>query len=221
MLPGRPGATFPALVLALALAAMACGAPVETTTPVAPTIAPTKAISPGLPATEPPATNPAATDPAATLAPPSPAGDVVQDPSLLEILPAAINGIPVVLEEQGFADAAAVPDFAANVEAAAYGLVVDGEDLGSAVVARLDPGIYSEAFYRSWRDTYNEGACGQSGGVVGNAESQLGERTVYIGTCAGGLRTYHAWLEGRGVIVSAFSLGDRRFGELLMAGLRP
>jgi hypothetical protein len=83
------------------------------------------------------------------------------------------------------------------------------------------PGTWSEAWFRDWRDSYDEGACGQAGGVAGNAEAALGGRTVYIGTCAGGLRTYHAWLEGRGLLVSAFSVGKGRYGERLMAGLRP
>ena len=75
--------------------------------------------------------------------------------------------------------------------------------------------------FRDWRDTYNEGACGQAGGVAGNAQADLGGRTVYIATCAGGLRVYHAYLPERGVIVSLLSVGERRFGEQLMGGLRP
>ena len=89
------------------------------------------------------------------------------------------------------------------------------------MVAQLVPGTFSEAFFRDWRDSYDEGACGQAGGVAATAETELGGRTVYITTCAGGLRTYHAWVEERGAVVSAFSLGERRFGEQLMAGLRP
>jgi hypothetical protein len=57
--------------------------------------------------------------------------------------------------------------------------------------------------------------------VLGNAEAQLGGRTTYITSCAGGLLVYHAYLEGQGVVVSLFSLGDRRFGEQIMKGLRP
>ncbi len=198
----------------LVLAAAGCAAPVETAKgppPPPPTIAP--ATSPEAPAvTQPPAASPIA---------PTPAGAVVEDPTLLAVLPADVAGVPVTHEALAFTEAATDPAFAGNVEAAAFAVAVDGADLASAVVARLNPGVYSEAFFRDWRDTYDEGACGQAGGVVGNAETQLGEQAVYIGTCAEGLRTYHAWLADRGVVVSAFSLGDRRFGELLMAGLRP
>ncbi len=210
-------------VLALALAA--CGAPADpSTTP--PTTAPTEAISPATepPATEPPATEPVspdATTPAESLDVPTPAGAVIEDPSLLSVLPSDVGGVVVAHEAQAFTDAAGDKAFATNVRSAAFAVAVDGENLASAVVAKLNPGTYSDAFFRDWRDSYNEGACGQAGGLVGNAESQLGEQTVYIGSCAGGLRTYHAWVESRGVIVSAFSLGDRKLGELLMAGLRP
>ena len=151
----------------------------------------------------------------------SPPGVAVEDPSLIAVLPAAVVGQPVVLESQAFVDALADPAFAANVEAAVFGVVVAGNDLSSAMVARPVPGVWSEAWFRDWRDSYDEGACGQSGGVAGNAEAVLGGQTVYIGTCAGGLRTYHAWLEGRGLLVSAFSVGEGRYGERLMAGLRP
>ncbi len=49
----------------------------------------------------------------------------------------------------------------------------------------------------------------------------MGGRTVYVTSCAGGLLVYHAYLPDRGVVISLFSLGDRRFGEQLMSDLRP
>ncbi len=158
----------------------------------------------------------------ASVSPPSPGGgDVVLDPSLLEVLPADIDGIPVTAEDQAFAEAASDPAFRRNVARAAFPIVVSGSDLASGVVAQLIGDRYNEQFFRDWRDSYDDGACGQSGGVASNAETDLGGRTVYIGTCAGGLRTYHTWIESRGVIVSLFSIGESRFGERLMDGLRP
>lgn len=118
-------------------------------------------------------------------------------------------------------DALSDPDFAANVQAAVFATVVAADDLASGVVARLRPGVYSDGFFRDWRDTYDKGACGQAGGVVGNAEAQLGGRTVFITSCAGGLLVYHAYVAERDVVVSLFSVGARRFGEQLMEGLRP
>jgi hypothetical protein len=209
-------------LLALTLAASACGGPAVTPS-VPATAAPTEAISPGLPATEPPATEPPATAPpgATPSAATVPAGAVIEDPSLLAVLPPDVGGIKVAHEPAAFADAAGDKAFASNVQSAAFAVAVDGENLASAVVARLNPETYTETFFREWRDSYNDGACGQSGGLVGNAETRIGDQAVFIGSCAGGLRTYHAWVESRGVIVSAFSLGDRKLGELLMEGLRP
>lgn len=212
-----------ALALALAVAPAACAAPA----PVVPI--PATSASPGAIASPPPA--PAAS-PAESAVPASPGastpgpasaspGGAVEDPSLLAVLPAEVAGQPVVLESQAFVEAMADPAFASSIEAAAFGIVVAGNDLASAVVARRVPGELPDAWFRDWRDSYNEGACGQSGGVAGNAEADIGGRTVHIATCAGGLRTYHAWLEDRGLLVSAFAVGEQRFGELLMAGLRP
>jgi hypothetical protein len=146
---------------------------------------------------------------------------VVEDLSLLRLLPADVAGVTIQQETVAFAEAASDPAFAANVEAAAFFVTVDSSDLASGVVARLRPGVFSDAFFRDWRDTYNEGACAQAGGVAGNAEAELGGRTAYITSCAGGLLAYHAYVEGQGVIVSLISVGERRFGEHLMRDLRP
>jgi hypothetical protein len=179
--------------------------------------------APASPSAGPPTTAPTGT-PAATAAPsPSPTrtGDVIEDPSLLDILPEAVDGAAVVVEPDSFTDAAADPAFRESVAAAAFAVVADGTDLASGVVARPVAGRFSEAFFRDWRTTYDEGACGQAGGVAGTAETELGGRTVHITTCRGGLRVYHAYVAERGVIVSLFSMGERRFGERLMEGLRP
>ena len=190
----------------------ACGPTTPTPTLAAPTAAPSTA---------------APSTPAATSMPSGPAsvgtsGGAVEDPTLLGILPATVDGVDVTLEHQAFLDAVATdPGFVHNVKGAAFGVAVSGTDLVSGVVAELVPGVYSDAFFRDWRDTYDAGACSQAGGVTGNAETQIGDRTVYIGSCGGGLRTYHVWIPERGTIVSAFALGDKRLGEALMEGLRP
>ena len=163
----------------------------------------TAAISPGLPSR-------------------LPGVDVVMDPTLVQILPAAIGAARVEIEPESFAEAVSDPSFVTSVDAAAFAIVVEAEDLASGVVAHLRPDVFSEAFYRSWRDSYDEGACAQAGGVAGHAEVGLeDDRTMYVTTCVGGLRVYHAYVAEREVIVSLFSLGDRRFGEQLITGLRP
>ncbi len=201
-------------IAAIAIVAAACGS-----TPVASPQTPVALATPSAAPSTPPGSAPTGPSdaPGATAA----GTRVAFDEALLRFLPPDIEGVAVVPEPDAFAVAAADPDFARNVEAAAFAVAVDGEDLASGVVAKLRPGVYDEAVFRDWRDTYNEGACGQAGGVAGNAQAELGGRTVYIATCGGGLHVYHAYLPERGVIVSLFSLGDRRFGEQLMSGLRP
>lgn len=159
--------------------------------------------------------------PPGSIAPSPGAGDVIADASLLDVLPPDIDGTPVAAEDEAFAAAADDPAFRRNVARAVFPIIAAGEDLASGVVAELVPNRYTEDFFRSWRDSYNVGACDQAGGVASNAEAELGGRTVYIATCTGGLRVYHAWLEERGIIVSLFSLGEARLGERLMADLRP
>ena len=51
------------------------------------------------------------------------------------------------------------------------------------------------------------------------SETEIGGRLAYIGTCFGGARTYHTYLEEQGFIVSITATGERRFGELILAGL--
>ncbi len=209
----RPAAT--AGIVALALFLAACG---SSTPSAPPSLRPTAAapasasVAPSTPA---PSSVPASGSAA------SPGASLVLDETLLSILPADVDGVPVTQEPDSFAQAAADPDFAKNVGSAAFGIAVDGTDLASGVVAHLRPGRYSDGLFRDWRDTYDAGACAQAGGVAGNAQADIGGRTVYITTCGGGLRTYHAYVPERDVIVSVFSLGDRHFGEQLMGGLRP
>jgi hypothetical protein len=217
--PGAAGARGAVWLLALVVTSAAVlGACGPATGPSTPEPLATHGPAPA------PSTAAAPTAAAATSTAPRPTlggGATVLDASLLAILPADVAGAAVEQEAQSFTDAASDPAFAASVEAAVFAVVVDAGDIASGVVARLRPGVYSDAFFRDWRDTYDAGACAQAGGVVGHAEAQLGGRTTYITSCAGGLRTYHAYLDGPGILVSLFSLGERRFGEQIMAALRP
>ena len=204
-----------AVLATLALVVAACGpAPVGTTTPPVASPATTPSPTPG--------STPDRTDaPGSSATPESPGSGVTEDASLLAVIPADVDGVAVQQETLAFADAASDPSFVANVEAAAFFVAVDASDLASGVVARLRPGVFSDGFFRDWRDSYNEGACAQAGGVAGNAEAELGGRTAYITSCAGGLLAYHAYVDERGVIVSLISVGERRLGEQLVDGIRP
>lgn len=121
------------------------------------------------------------------------------------------------------AQIAADPSLASEVEAVAVALAVSAgssaaEDLVIASVVRLRPDIFDETFFRGWRDTYDAAACEPAGGVRGNAESEIDGRQVFIGSCVDGVLTYHLRY-GEDVIVSLTSLGERRFGELVVKNL--
>lgn len=214
----------PALV-ALLIAALGTGCggpgPSDATAPASVTPTPAPSSTPAVTASPPQSTPGSPSTDASPSPSSSSASRAVEDPTLIAVLPADIDGNLVMLESQAFSEAITDASFATNIKTAAFGIVVAGNDLASAVVAKPLDGVFSDAWFRDWRDSYNEGACAQSGGVARNAEAELGGRTVYIGTCAGGLRTYHAWIEDRGLLVSAFSIGEGQFGEQLMAGLRP
>jgi hypothetical protein len=155
----------------------------------------------------------------------SPSGAVGVDPALLSFIPDAVDGVPLTFDPETSASIAADPSVAADAASLAVALaIVPGasaaDDLAIVSVVRLRNPAKDDAWFRDWRDTYDTGACGPAGGVVGNAEAQLGGGTVYIGSCAAGVRTYHTRLETAGIVVSITALGERRLGEKVMAGMR-
>ncbi len=202
------------LALVCLMLVAGCGSTVPPTTP-----GPTTPIVPTPTAAPTPAGSP--TPQPTPLPTPQPSGAaVLLDETLLKILPPTVAGAPITSEADSFAQAITDPAFVANVDRAAFAVVVDGNDLASGVIAHLRPGVYSDALWSDWRTTYDEGSCAQAGGVLARASSTSAGREVFVTTCAGGLRVYQAWLSGPGVIVSLFSVGDRKFGEQLMAGLQ-
>jgi hypothetical protein len=149
-------------------------------------------------------------------------GPVAIDPSLLEHLPAQIDGLDVIRSADSDAAAVADPVVSQFGEGVVTALAIDAAagDFAYATVVRLRPDAFSAELYRSWRDSFDQGACSQAGGVVRTAVTQISGREVHIDTCAGGLRTYHAWLPNSRILVSISSAGERKLGELLVQGLR-
>ena len=142
---------------------------------------------------------------------------------LLAFLPATVDGIALTPDPETGATLAADPDLAGVAAGLAYAVAIDSaaEEFAVASVVRFEPGVLDEAFFRDWRDSFDEGACSQAGGVGGHAEAEIGGQRTFIGSCVGGLLTYHVVLEDRDVIVSVSSLGEGRLGEKVIAGLRP
>ena len=204
MIRGSVRAGIP-LIVALSLGG--CGT--STPSSAAPSVAPTASLLP------------------ADSQGPSPAGSgaIVVDETLLRHLPVEVGGIVLVSDPATAASIATDPDLAAHASAIAVAYAIApgasaGDDLAVASVVRLRPDVFDDAFFRSWRDSYDTAACASAGGTSGNAEADIGGRHAYIGTCAGGAHTYHVYLEAENVIVSVTSVGEKRLGEQVVAGLR-
>jgi hypothetical protein len=166
--------------------------------------------------------------PAATAEGPSPSASpgagVQVDPALLSFVPDAVDGVPLTFDPETSATIAADPSVAPDAASLAVALaIVPGssaaDDLAIVSVVRLRDPARDENWFRDWRDTYDQAACKPAGGLVGNAEAEIGGGTVYIGSCAQGVRTYHTRLMAAGIVVSITALGSRRLGEKVMAGL--
>lgn len=157
---------------------------------------------------------------------PSPTPDdttpAVIDAALIEYLPESVAGVPVTEALDEAALALADPALPRIATALDVGLAVDQAtgNLVTAHAVRLREGAFDDDTFRQWRDSYDEGACTAAGGIKGRAEATIDDRTVYVTSCVGPLRTYHVWIEDEHLLISASSVGEGRFGELLMSELR-
>lgn len=144
------------------------------------------------------------------------------DPALLAFLPESVGGIRVT-EDIDEASNALNDPVLPRIAAAVDGAVAVDTGTGNLVygwVVKLRHGVFMDADYRQWRDAYDDGACANAGGVVGRAEATIGGRQAYVTSCVAGLHTYHVWLQDQDILISASSIGDARFGEKLLEGLR-
>jgi hypothetical protein len=148
---------------------------------------------------------------------------LVLDPGLLDILPATIDGLAVTESPDGDQSALEEPTLDAVATTAISAVAVDTttNDLAYALVVRLRPGALTDTSFRDWRDTYDAGTCGGASAVTGHAQTPIGGRTVFVGTCAGGLHTYHVWIKDKNLLITVSSLGSRNLGEALLTGLKP
>lgn len=153
---------------------------------------------------------------------PSASGSVRIDPSLLAHLPSTVGGLALIEDPDTESHDAADPAHAVDLAGLAVAVAADPStgDLVVVSIVRLKPGIYSDAYFRSWRETFDTGACSQAGGVAGTAEALIADHRTFIGHCTGGVLTYHVYLPATGSIVSISSIGERRLGELVVQGLR-
>ena len=92
-------------------------------------------------------------------------------------------------------------------------------DYAVATVVHLRPGVFDDDWFRDWRDSFDAGVCAQAGAVSGHAEATIDGHQAFIGTCAGGVHTWHVHLAGPDVVVSIQGVGPGRFGERIVDGL--
>jgi len=124
------------------------------------------------------------------------------------------------------ATVAADPALARDAIALATALAVPAGQASPAtflivnVVRLRDPSV-GDSWFRTWRDTYDSTACERAGGVQGHAESVIGSRTVYIGSCVQGVLTYHVRLAAGAVVLSMTSIGSDRLGQRVIDHLAP
>ncbi len=144
------------------------------------------------------------------------------DDSLLALLPADIDGLTFEPDPDALADLdVKALGIAADRIAIAVISDVESGELAVTSVLHLRDGAFGDAFFRSYRDSYDVAACEPAGGKAGNAEAQIGGHQTFIGTCGSGGHTYHVYLPDQQAIVSVVSVGEtRRFGERIVEGLR-
>jgi hypothetical protein len=150
------------------------------------------------------------------------AAAVAVDPSLLRFVPSSGDGITLTFDPDTTASVATDPSLAADISGIAIGLYTrtpanasapPSDDLTIVSVVNLrDPNV-DDAWFRSWRDSYDRAACANAGGVARNAETVLGGKTFFVGSCAAGAFTYHVHLADVGIVVSLTSVGPGGLGE--------
>ena len=99
------------------------------------------------------------------------AAAVAVDPALLDLLPADVAGQELRPDLETAAEIATTGELTQDVEAIAVGLYIqpgtsNADDLAIVNVVRLRPGVFDDGWYRSWRTTYDDGACQVAGGVA-------------------------------------------------------
>ncbi|MEX1171200.1 MAG: hypothetical protein WEG56_01185 [Chloroflexota bacterium] len=165
-----------------------------------------------------------------TLAPPTtpsttPRAAIGVDPALLDVLPPTVDGIERLADPDTAAEIATSVDLAASVESIAVAIYVGpgssvADDLAIVSVARLRPDVFSDGWFRQWRETYDAAACEPAGGVqTGSAQAEIGGVTTHIGSCRNLVHTYHVRLTGPDRVVAITALGEARLGERIVAGL--
>ena len=210
---------LPALLLVVLLVVLlaACSPSVSPAPSLGPTAVPTPTATPSAsPSAVASPTLSAGTSPGA-----SPAVPI--DPTLLAIVPLTVDGQTISEVPDVEANLVSDPNLIANSSglAVALGIDVNSGQFAYIAVIRLKPLVFGNAFFSSWRQSYDEGACSQSDGLKSSASTTIAGRQVFTGTCVGGAETYHIHLAGPDRLVSITSVGAAHYGALVLAALKP
>jgi hypothetical protein len=153
-------------------------------------------------------------------------GRAVVDGALLDVLPDEIDGFPLTADAETAGEIVADPTTDPAVERLGVGVYVNpGDavegDLAIVSVVALRSATFSDAWFQAWRESYDTAACEIAGGLeVGGAEADLADHQTWIGTCQGGVHTYHVYLPDPDRVIAITSLGSNRFGEQVVGGLK-
>lgn len=206
----------PALGVGLLVALAACGPSPPSSSTVA---------SPG-----PQSIGPIGPPPGGRASPTAPVAGVSVDPGLLRFVPSGGHGIDLTFDADTTSSVAGDPGLAASISSLAIGLysrrpagasAAPSDDLVIVNVANLRDPAADDAWFRDWRDSYDLAACANAGGVVRHAETTLGGKTFFVGSCAAGSFTYHVRLPDVGIVVSLTSIGPGRLGEEIVRLMAP
>jgi hypothetical protein len=164
----------------------------------------------------------AAPSPTLPLNGPSDSLSIVADPGLISsVLGAAVTGL--TFQYDADTTTRVMTDAGVRKDASALGIglyTVTGqtpvEDFAIVSVLRLrDPARADDEWFRSYRDSYDDSACAQAGGVARHSQTEIQTHTVFIGSCAGGAFTYHLRTRTGDLVVSITGVGPGRIGERL------
>jgi hypothetical protein len=206
------------ILVGLLIGLVACGS----STPSSPPIPSTSSGPSGSSgASSPTSAGPASASPASTATEPSTTASrsaVEADPGLFAFMGDAADGLTFQYDTETTTRVAADPDLALNAVGLAIGLYTIPNqqpivDFAIVSVVHLRDATVDDAWFRSYRDSYDRAACAQAGGVERHAESTIGANHVFIGSCAGGAFTYHVRLAAQPIVVSITAAGPARLGE--------
>src|SRR5450759_3778190 len=143
------------------------------------------------------------------------------DPSLLGKLPAHAGALPILeaarVEAIELDDADLATTFDRYVAASAGDIL--SPDWLNIAIGHFKPDSQNGDVYSAWVVQYAQGACKQAGGVSGSDRTEdIGDYTVDISTCAGGITVY-TFQRGDWVVVSIQEFGPKHIGRALIAAI--